>query len=89
VLSTVVRVTFRPCPIRIDDPDFFTRMVRTVFTQRRKTLSNALKPFAETHGASATAALARAGLDGRCRPETLQLVDLAGLADALAFERRA
>ena len=28
------------------DADQFVRMVRTMFTQRRKTIANALKPFA-------------------------------------------
>jgi 16S rRNA (adenine1518-N6/adenine1519-N6)-dimethyltransferase len=87
VLSSVVRLAFRPCPVPIRDEALFTAMVRAVFTQRRKTMLNALKPFAEAHGESAGGRLAEAGIDGRRRPETLQLVDLAGLADA--FDRPA
>jgi 16S rRNA A1518/A1519 N6-dimethyltransferase RsmA/KsgA/DIM1 with predicted DNA glycosylase/AP lyase activity len=86
VLSSVVRLAFRPRPVPIRDELLFVTMVRTLFTQRRKTLLNALKPFAEARGESAADRLAAAGLDGRRRPETLQLVDLAGLADA--FDRR-
>ena len=62
----------------------FTRMVRTMFTQRRKTLGNALKPFGAATGVEASAALAAAGIDSQRRPETLQLVELARLADVFA-----
>ena len=82
VHSAVVRLAFRPPPVTITDEAAFERMVRTMFTQRRKTLSNALKPFAETTGRSAVEALAAAGLDPARRPETLQLTELARLADA-------
>lgn len=81
VSSAVVRLAFRPPTVEVVDEALFTRMVRTVFTQRRKMLANSLQPFAETAGLDARDALARAGIDGRRRPETLQLVELARLAD--------
>lgn len=81
VSSAVVRLAFRPPTVPVSDEARFTQMVRSMFTQRRKVLSNALKPFADTLGVSATDALARAGLDGQRRPETLQLVELARLAE--------
>jgi 16S rRNA (adenine1518-N6/adenine1519-N6)-dimethyltransferase len=56
-------------------------MVRSMFTQRRKTLSNALKLFATARGRDSGAALAAAGIDPSRRPETLQLDELARLAD--------
>ncbi|MGE0042985.1 MAG: 16S rRNA (adenine(1518)-N(6)/adenine(1519)-N(6))-dimethyltransferase RsmA [Vicinamibacterales bacterium] len=84
VWSSVVRLSFRPCPVPIADEAIFTRMVRTMFTQRRKTLGNALKPFAVGMRIPADEALARAGIDPRRRPETLQLVEIAGLADVFA-----
>jgi 16S rRNA A1518/A1519 N6-dimethyltransferase RsmA/KsgA/DIM1 with predicted DNA glycosylase/AP lyase activity len=68
--------------VAIRDEALLTAMVRGLFTQRRKTVLNALKPFAEGRGSSAAACLQDAGIDGRRRPETLQLVDLARLADA-------
>ena len=58
--------------------------MRAIFTQRRKTLANALEPFADSAGVPPGAALAAAGLDGRRRPETLQLEELARLADVFA-----
>jgi 16S rRNA (adenine1518-N6/adenine1519-N6)-dimethyltransferase len=81
VSSTVVRLTFRAPAVALLDEAVFTRMVRSLFTQRRKTTANALKPFSEGSGLTPAAALAAAGLDGRRRPETLQLVELARLAD--------
>ena len=46
-------------------------------------LANALVPFAEQFRVEAAAWLAHANLDGRRRPETLQLAELARLATAL------
>ena len=84
VSSAVVRLVFRPAAVTLRDEALFTRMVRMVFTQRRKTMANALKPFAEGLTLTAAGALAAAGLDGQRRPETLQLVELARLADVFA-----
>jgi 16S rRNA (adenine1518-N6/adenine1519-N6)-dimethyltransferase len=83
VHSAVVRLTFRPPAVALADEMAFEAMVRSMFTQRRKTLGNALKPFAEGRGYSAGSALAQAGIDPTRRPETLQLTELARLADAL------
>jgi 16S rRNA (adenine1518-N6/adenine1519-N6)-dimethyltransferase len=82
VHSAVVRLTFRPPPVTVGDKKRLTRMIRTVFTQRRKTLLNALKPFAGEFNVSAAQALAAVGLDGRRRPETLTLEDAAALSRA-------
>jgi len=84
VSSSVIRLVFRPPRVAIRDEVLFTRMVRVMFTQRRKTVANALKPFAAGFSISAVDALVAAGLDGRRRPETLQLVELARLADVFA-----
>jgi 16S rRNA (adenine1518-N6/adenine1519-N6)-dimethyltransferase len=82
VHSAVVRLTFRPSPVPIGDERLLIRMVRSMFTQRRKTLLNALKPFAADRGGNAAEALARAGIDDRRRPETLTLADAATLSRA-------
>ena len=81
VHSSVIRLTFRPPAVRIVDDALFESMTRTMFMQRRKTLANALKPFAERRQTPALVALARAGIDPARRPETLQLDELARLAD--------
>ena len=84
VHSAVVKLTFRPPMVDIADQQLFVRMVRTMFTQRRKTLSNALKPFAVERGADAAKALALAGIDPKRRPETLQVGEMAALARAFS-----
>ncbi len=80
VHSAVVRLTFRPPRVAIGDSDAFVRMVRTTFTQRRKTVGNALKAFAAETGADAAAVLTAAGIDPKRRPETLELAEFAALA---------
>jgi 16S rRNA (adenine1518-N6/adenine1519-N6)-dimethyltransferase len=58
-------------------------MVRTVFTQRRKTIGNGLKGFAAEAGRDGGQALAAAGIDPMRRPETLDLAEFATLSRAL------
>jgi 16S rRNA (adenine1518-N6/adenine1519-N6)-dimethyltransferase len=82
VWSAVVRMRFRSPTVTISEPSLFEGLVKSIFTQRRKTLSNALKPFAATGGVDAASVIAAADLDGRRRPETLNLMELARLAAA-------
>jgi 16S rRNA (adenine1518-N6/adenine1519-N6)-dimethyltransferase len=89
VRSAVVRLTFRPPPVAVRNLAAFEAMVRSMFTQRRKTLANALRPFAESVGHDATEALSSAGIDPRRRPETLHPAELARLADALGTKHKA
>ena len=88
VRSAVLRLTFRPPPMSPQDAECLARLVRSVFTRRRKVLANALKPFAETAGVSPAAALAAAGVNGRRRPETLQLAELARLVEVFTSATR-
>lgn len=82
VRSAVARLTFHEPTVAAEDHDALVRLVRGVFQQRRKTLANALRPVVEPDGVSAAEVIAEAGVDPRCRPESLQLVDLARLAAA-------
>jgi 16S rRNA (adenine1518-N6/adenine1519-N6)-dimethyltransferase len=84
VRSAVVRVAFRPPAVEIGDEPQFERLVRTIFTQRRKTMLNALRPFAEPLGVDPAVALGKAGIDPRRRPETLELPELGRLARNLS-----
>jgi 16S rRNA (adenine1518-N6/adenine1519-N6)-dimethyltransferase len=84
VHSAVVRLTFRPPPSPPRDERVFEAMVRSMFTQRRKTLANALAPFAEARGLRAVEALEDSGIDPSRRPETLELAELSRLADWFA-----
>jgi 16S rRNA (adenine1518-N6/adenine1519-N6)-dimethyltransferase len=78
--SAVVHMTILERPsVSVRDEKMFFRVVRTAFSQRRKTLSNSLKGLAEDPKGPLTAA----GIDPRRRPETLSLEEFARLADAL------
>ena len=84
VRSALIRLTFRPPPFELKDAAQFERMVRRMFTQRRKTIVNALTGFARDAGVDPARALGAAGIDGRRRPETLEIVEIARLADIFA-----
>jgi 16S rRNA (adenine1518-N6/adenine1519-N6)-dimethyltransferase len=83
VRSSVVRLDFRPPPSQVTDPELLVEIVRSVFTQRRKTMSNALEPLASARGKDARAILAAAGLEATRRPETFTLTEYATLAAVL------
>jgi 16S rRNA (adenine1518-N6/adenine1519-N6)-dimethyltransferase len=77
--SALVRL--KPLPAsrpRARDEAFFARMVTAAFTQRRKTLRNALRDFADD------AAFQRAAIDPQRRGETLSVAEFIRLADAAA-----
>jgi 16S rRNA (adenine1518-N6/adenine1519-N6)-dimethyltransferase len=84
VRSSVVRLDFRPPPPDVRLPGLVVEIVRSVFTQRRKTLANALAPFATARRKNTREVLAAAGIDARRRPETLLLSDFARLAERLS-----
>lgn len=87
VLSTVVRLRFRPSPVDVTSIDLLTAVVRTAFGQRRKTLANGLAGFGVDQGVPAAEALAHAGIDPRRRPETLDLAEFARLAEVFGQKR--
>ncbi len=84
VHSAVVTLRYRPPSPPVADAALFDMLVRALFTKRRKVLDNALEPFAAARGTTARAALDQAGIDGRRRPETLSLEELAALAEVLS-----
>lgn len=81
VESAVIRCSVRERPpVQLADERLFFRVVKGAFSQRRKTLSNALK----TTGISAekiTEILAASGIDGARRGETLSLDEFALIAN--------
>jgi 16S rRNA (adenine1518-N6/adenine1519-N6)-dimethyltransferase len=83
VWSAVIRLHFRPPKVDVGDRRRFESLVRSVFSQRRKMLSNSLQPAATARGARAADVLRQAGIDPSRRPETLHLEELARLADLL------
>ena len=88
VRSAVVGLAFRPPTVSVADPAMLERLVRGMFTRRRKTLANALKPFAGELGMTVEGALAIAGIAPSRRPETLQLTELSRLVTVFASARR-
>ncbi|MGH9142288.1 MAG: 16S rRNA (adenine(1518)-N(6)/adenine(1519)-N(6))-dimethyltransferase RsmA [Vicinamibacterales bacterium] len=91
VLSSLVRLRFRAPDPEVLDRATFERVVQSVFTRRRKTLSNALLALDQWQPPQLrpAEALAAAGLDGSRRPETLSIGEFARLADAYVRGPRA
>jgi len=87
VRSAVVNLQFRPPAVTLADERGFEAMVRMMFMQRRKTLLNALSTYAAFRRVQPRSALAAAGIDSGRRPETLQLTELARLADYFTSAR--
>jgi 16S rRNA (adenine1518-N6/adenine1519-N6)-dimethyltransferase len=82
VHSAVVRLEFRPdVPAA---PPAFEALVRGAFTQRRKTMANALAAFAHLSNAQAAEMLKTQGIDPRRRPETLTIDELIRVANRLS-----
>ncbi len=89
VTSAVVAMRFRPPPVSIQEPALFDQMVRIMFTQRRKTALNALRPFATRESLlAAEQVFERAGVDPRKRPGDLELSELADLSEVLRLTPR-
>jgi len=81
--SVVVCCKARPQPaVLVKNENLFFRTVRAAFSQRRKTLQNALRTMGISKEAIA-AALEDAAIDGARRGETLSLEEFAALADRL------
>lgn len=83
VHSAVVRLTFKPPVVDPEIAPVFEGMVKTMFMQRRKTLANALRPYADGIGGDAVVALAASDIDAIRRPETLTQAELLRLAHSL------
>ena len=88
VTSTVVRLRMRSAPpADVQDEALLFAVVRAAFSQRRKTLINALAAGVPgCDKARAAAAVAACGFDARVRGETLELAQFAALSNALRVE---
>ena len=85
VTSSVLRLTPRPAPAEVDDPEHFFRVVKAAFAQRRKTLVNSLSaalgsPLSKEALGRAVAAC---GLPENVRGERLSIPQFAALSKAL------
>ena len=75
VTSAVVVCNVRKSPLEVDE-EFFFKVVRTAFAQRRKTLLNSLACFGKEK-------ILASGIDGTRRAETLSLEEFAELCTFL------
>ena len=81
--SAVIACAVRQTPaVAVQDEKLFFRVVKASFGQRRKTLSNALKPLSFSK-AQIEDALLGAGIDSTRRGETLSLAEFAAIANKL------
>ena len=81
--SAVIACTVRKTPaVAVQDEHLFFRVVKASFGQRRKTLSNALKPLGFSKEQIEDALLS-AGIDSTRRGETLSLAEFAAIANKL------
>jgi len=79
--SAVVHMKILERPsVMVRDEKMFFRLVRTAFSQRRKTLSNSLKGISD----NIKDVLLQSGIDPQRRPETLSLEEFARLSDFLS-----
>ena len=87
VTSAVIRLNVRRQPAVTppggDEAGLF-KLVRSAFSQRRKTAANAVASGLKLDKAAVLAALAAAGLDLKARPESLTLENFCALQAALA-----
>jgi len=85
VTSSVLRMTPRPAPSEVDDPDHFFKVVKAAFAQRRKTLLNGLSM---TFGSKLSKqelqdVILSCGFPGDIRGERLGIPEFAKLSKAL------
>jgi len=85
VTSSVLRMTPRPAPKEVDDPDHFFKVVKAAFAQRRKTLLNGLSgPFGnKLSKRELQEVILSCGLPGDIRGERLGIPEFAKLSKAL------
>ncbi len=84
IRSALVRLRFHAPEPEPRDRRAFNGLVQAVFTRRRKTLENALLAYGSVSRDSIAAAIRTAAIDGRRRPETLEIAEFVRLSDAFA-----
>ena len=88
VESRLIELTFLKEPrVPIANPDWFKKVIKASFLQRRRKLFNSLKPSCIVPGEGVSAALAAASIEPGRRAETLSIPEFARLADELYRQR--
>lgn len=84
VFSSVMRLDFQgEVPYRVQDEEFFFRVVRTAFAQRRKMLKNSLRGMVNGRTEALERAGAAAAVDLRLRPEAISIPQFERICRAL------
>lgn len=82
--SAVIRLDIRPdAPVNVSDEKFFFRMVRSAFSQRRKTASNGISSGMGIPKQDVISAIEAAGLPSTVRAEALTMDELGALCEEL------
>lgn len=84
--SAVIKISFlKEKRVKVENEDFFFKVIRTAFMQRRKTLLNNLlhNLFDKTLREEISGLLNKTGIDPGRRGETLSIEEFAKLSDAL------
>lgn len=82
--SCVIRLKVRKePPVKVSDEEFFFKMVKAAFSQRRKTASNGISSGMGIAKDRVAEALALSGLSPTVRAEALTMEELAALSDNL------
>ena len=82
--STVLRLdVLKEKPVAVEDEEYFFKVIKAGFAQRRKTVANSLSVLGDVTRAEILEALEKAGIDPVRRGETLNLEEYAKLSEAL------
>ena len=86
--SSVVRIDLYPTPrVSESDLDLFFKVIRAGFSQKRKTLRNALSAGLQMEAGQTAALLNRAAIDPQRRAETVDIPEWARLIQELKAEK--
>lgn len=84
VNSQVIRLTVREePPVKVENEEFFFKLVKAAFSQRRKTAENSISAGLGMGKSAVSEALERAGLERSVRAEKLTMEDFANLEKIL------
>lgn len=84
VNSEVIKLTVREKPpVEVEDEEFFFKLVKAAFSQRRKTAENSISAGLGIAKSEVADALAKAGLEKTVRAEKLTMQDFANIAKLL------
>lgn len=84
VNSEVIKLTVREKPpVEVENEEFFFKLVKAAFSQRRKTAENSISAGLGIAKSDVAEALAKAGLEKTVRAEKLTMQDFANIAKIL------